>query len=68
MEKIQKSKIFQQALFCKELMTRLANNVGDAKKGWYRSHLENYTQMQYDIIRLRRELMTLSNMLDKEVM
>lgn len=68
MEKIQNSKIFQQALFCKELMTRLANNVGDAKKGWCGNHLENYTQMQNDIVRLRRELMTLRKMLDKEVM
>lgn len=57
-----KCKVDIQALFCKELMERLNNNILSAKVSY--DSLEKHTVMQNDIIRLRRELMLLSEMLD----
>lgn len=57
-----KCKVDMQVLFCKELMKRLNDSILSAKVS--RGALEKHTVMQNDIIRLRRELMLLSEMLD----
>ena len=57
-----KCKIDIQVLFCRELMERLNDSVLSAKESF--GSLEKHTVMQNDIIRLRRELMLLSEMLD----
>ena len=57
-----KCKVDKQAMFCKDLMERLNNNILSAKVSY--GSLEKHTVMQNDIIRLRRELMLLSEMLD----
>ena len=53
----------KQAVFCDELMNRLLISFKTAKEKKYAPTAENYTQMQADIIRLRRELNTLRKML-----
>lgn len=57
-----KCKVDMQVLFCKELMERLNDSILSAKVSC--GALEKHTVMQNDIIRLRRELMLLSEMLD----
>lgn len=58
-------KIRKQSEFCLELMKRLNEELlnSDVASYWHDS-VEHYTQRQGDIIRLRRELMALSNELD----
>jgi len=57
-----KCKVDKQALFCKDLMERLNDSVQSAVVSY--GEIERHTVMQNDIIRLRRELMLLSEMLD----
>lgn len=52
----------EQCEFCFELMRRLDQEVHYHPTVAY-GRVTNYTQMQQDIIRLRRELMKLSKML-----
>lgn len=56
------NKVIKQTLFCKELMERLDDSIRSAKVSY--GAIEKHTVMQKDIIRLRRELMLLSEMLD----
>ena len=64
--KKQEAVICRQAEFCVELMNRLADDVFNADIEYH--SIQNHTRMQNDIIRLRRELMKLSNELKKDVM
>ena len=59
---VDKRKIDVQVLFCKELMDRLNDSILSAKVSY--GSLDKHTVMQNDIIRLRRELILLSEMLD----
>ena len=54
-----KREIEKQSEFCLELMLRLMDDIRTSDESCYGSYLENYTQRQQDIVRLRRELMTL---------
>lgn len=54
----------RQAAFCQELMNRLSVSFKTATKREYWATADNYTQMQADIIRLRRELNDLRKMLN----
>lgn len=56
--------IEKQSEFCLELMLRLTDDIRTSDESCYGSYLENYTQRQQDIVRLRRELMTLSKILN----
>lgn len=57
--------IKHQSLFCNELMMRLDDSIQATKvDGWKGCGIDNYTQIQQDIIRLRRELNQLRTMLD----
>ena len=57
--------IKHQSLFCNELMMRLDDSIQAAKADdWEFRGIDNYTQIQQDIIRLRRELNQLRTMLD----
>lgn len=55
--------IKSQSKFCVELMLRLNKEIEISKDGSW-SGMENHTRKQYDIKRIRRELMILSKMLD----
>lgn len=55
--------IKSQSKFCTELMLRLNNEVQKAGKGLY-SGMETHVRKQYDIKRIRRELLELSKMLN----
>jgi hypothetical protein len=57
--------VISQADFCLDLMKRLNNSITNAKSQdlWGGLEIENKTQMQEDIRRLRRELMDLQKML-----
>lgn len=57
--------VIGQADFCLDLMKRLNNSITNAKSQdlWGTLVIENKTQMQEDIRRLRRELMDLQKML-----
>lgn len=52
-----------QSKFCKELMLRLDSEIQESGTGYW-SGMANHIRKQDDIKRVRRELMTLSNMLD----
>lgn len=52
-----------QSQFCMELMTRLNKEIKASGEGSW-SGMENHVRKQDDIKRIRRELMTLSKMLD----
>ena len=54
--------IRRQALFCSELMKRLDDDICFSKISY--GSIEKHTAMQNDIVRLRRELLALSKMLD----
>lgn len=56
-------KIVLQAEFCEMLMTRLCKEIKSSGKGYW-SGMENHVRKQDDIKRIRRELMTLSKMLN----
>ena len=62
-----KTEISAQAIFVKELAARLQKDIesNQDKKSVYSIYngMANYTQLQSDIKRLRRELMKLSNMI-----
>ncbi len=63
-----KSEISAQAIFVKELAARLQKDIesNQDKPSVYASvysGMANYTQIQSDIKRLRRELLELSNMI-----
>ena len=54
----------KQAEFCKELMTRLVKSCEDnihEESSWW--GIRNHTQIGNDIVRLRRELLHLNNLL-----
>lgn len=66
-----KKEAVAQAKFCKELMDRLSKsveeNAADNEEYYYYYYgMKNHTQMNNDIIRLRRELNTLSKMVSGE--
>lgn len=67
MTKINKNEFIKQALFVNELTSRLAKDI-EAEVSIYDTDevytLSNYTRMQNDIVRIRRELLALSKMLD----
>lgn len=52
--------IRKQARFCRDLMDKLNVRIGNADFAQFRS---GYTSMRSDIVRLRRELKELSDML-----
>lgn len=56
--------IEKQSDFCLDLMLKLKDAIYSSEESGYNWGLENYTQRQQDIIRLRRELMTLSKALN----
>ena len=55
--------IKEQSGFCRELMRRLDVEIHNSGHGMW-SGMENHIRKQDDIKRLRRELMTLSHMLN----
>ena len=55
--------IKKQSDFCRELMVRLDLEIKSSANGMW-SGMENHIRKQDDIKRLRRELMTLSHMLN----
>ena len=60
---INRNKAQKQADFCMELMRHLVADIKSAPDCSYYG-LEKHTQKQSDVIRLRRELATLSKLLD----
>ena len=52
-----------QSKFCTELMVRLNKDIQKSGRGSW-SGMENHCQKQNDILRIRRELNTLREMLD----
>ena len=59
--------IREQSLFCKELAVRLNKQITDSEKMIYESHgFDRYTQLQADIVRIRRELLTLAKMISPQ--
>lgn len=59
-----KTEISAQAIFVKELAARLQKDIeSNQDKPSVYNGMANYTQLQSDIKRLRRELMELSNMI-----
>ena len=58
------TEISEQAIFVKELAARLQKDIesNQGKPATIYNGMANYTQIQSDIKRLRRELMELSNM------
>lgn len=59
-----KAEISAQAIFVKELAARLQKDIeSNQDKPSVYNGMANYTQIQSDIKRLRRELMELSNMI-----
>ena len=79
MDKIQNNKITKiesQLWFCTELMTRLKENIvnhciqykeEDSHLGHLLGHIPNHTRDSQDIIRLRRELVTLKTLLERKI-
>lgn len=55
--------IRSQAKFCTELMLRLVSEIEKSREGYW-SGMENHIRKQDDIKRIRRELLTLSKMLN----
>lgn len=55
--------IKSQSQFCTELMLRLNDEIQKSGEGYW-SGMANHIRKQDDIKRIRRELMTLANMLD----
>ena len=53
--------IKSQCKFCTELMLRLNKEIEKSNVNY--CHMKDYTRKQKDIMRIRRELMELSNML-----
>lgn len=67
MTKINKNEFKKQVSFINELTVRLVKDI-EAEVSIYDTDevytLSNYTRMQNDIVRIRRELLALSKMLD----
>lgn len=61
--KCDKNEILLQAKFCEMLLTRLYEEIKKSGEGRW-SGLENHVRKQDDIKRIRRELLTLSKMLN----
>lgn len=61
MQKKSYSPVREQSSFCYDLMRRLDRDIHNVHIEY--GYVNGHTQMQQDIIRLRRELMTLSKML-----
>ena len=63
-----KLELNKQINFCDELLKRLKADMKESMNSYDSNDiyygLPNYTRMQNDIVRLRRELMNLSNMLE----
>lgn len=57
------NKIKEQSMFCMTLMDRLDFEIQNSKEGYW-SGMESHTRKQDDIKRIRRELLTLSKMLN----
>lgn len=58
-----RKQVKEQMKFCKELMLRLEKSVAenvDMDSSWW--GIRNHSQMQNDIVRLRRELNTLNKL------
>ena len=51
----------KQSRFCFELMCRLNEKIEDAEL--YYGHIKHHTRMENDVVRLRRELTELADML-----
>ena len=67
MAKDNKKEASSQIKFCNDLMTRLKKDFDsnvDKESSWF--GIKNHTQMQNDIIRLRRELNVLNKLLDTQ--
>ena len=58
-----KSKVIKQSAFCMELMERVNNAVDKAEVQYGR--IKNHTRIENDIVRLRRELNELHDMLSR---
>lgn len=61
--KCDKDAIVLQVKFCEMLLERLYKEIKDSGEGSW-SGMENHVRKQDDIKRIRRELMTLSKMLN----
>ena len=65
-----KKEAIAQAKFCKELMDRLSKSVeensADNEEYYHYYGIKNHTQINNDIIRLRRELNTLSKVVSRD--
>ena len=61
--KCDKKAIISQTKFCEDLMSRLGIEIRNSGDGSW-SGLENHVRKQDDIKRIRRELLTLSKMLN----
>lgn len=61
--KYTKADISSQSKFCTELLLRLNDDIKKAEMDPY-CGINGHSRMRDDIRRIRRELMTLSNMLD----
>lgn len=59
---VDKNRILKQAAFCKELMDRLDDSIKKAEVHY--GTLDRHWVMQNDIVRLRRELLALRELLD----
>ena len=57
------NKVYKQCDFCKNLMEHLDDDIAKAEVSKY-GIMEKYTAIQGDIIRLRKELMVLSKLLN----
>jgi hypothetical protein len=64
--KLDKKRVLEQAAFCKDLATRLELLVKENidKESW--GGMQNHCQVQQDCIRLRREVLALSNLVKTE--
>lgn len=60
-----KDDIIKQLLFCNALFLRLQRDINNAEEeSAMKVYLHNYSRMQDDIKRIRRELLILSKMLN----
>ena len=57
------NEIRAQMQFCTELVMRLNDEIGDDGEGYW-SGMKNHIRKQEDIKRIRRELLTVSKMLN----
>lgn len=65
--KVKLETIKKQSAFCLDLMERLNDSIqSHEERSWY-WHLEGHTQKETDVIRLRRELNALREMLSTQM-